>query len=60
MAKSNAERSEKVAAKRKGRGEVEVRFHSLPATRQAFAELRAWGTGTAGVGDCRMSEVSRY
>ena len=42
MAKSNAERSEKAAAKRKSRGEVEVRFHTLPATRQALAELMAW------------------
>ena len=42
MAKSNAERSEKAAAKRKSRGEVEVRFHTLPATRQALAELMVW------------------
>jgi len=42
MAKSNAERSEKAAAKRKSRGEVEIRLHSLPATRQALAELMAW------------------
>ncbi|WP_085708319.1 MULTISPECIES: hypothetical protein [unclassified Pseudomonas] len=42
MAKSNAERSEKAAAKRKSRGEVEVRFHTLLATRQALAELMAW------------------
>jgi hypothetical protein len=42
MAKSNAERQEKSAAKRKSRGEVEVRFHTLPATRQALAELMAW------------------
>ena len=42
MAKSNAERSEKAAAKRKSRGEVEIRFHTLPATRQALAELMAW------------------
>jgi hypothetical protein len=42
MAKSNAERLEKTAAKRKSRGEVEVRFHTLPATRQALAELMAW------------------
>ncbi|WP_236189345.1 hypothetical protein [Pseudomonas pharyngis] len=42
MAKSNAERSEKAAAKRKSRGEIEVRFHTLPATRQALAELMAW------------------
>lgn len=42
MAKSNAERQEKSAAKRKSRGEVEVRFHTLPATRQALADLMAW------------------
>ena len=42
MAKSNAERSEKAAANRKSRGEVEVRFHTLPATRQALADLMAW------------------
>ncbi|WP_433588241.1 hypothetical protein [Pseudomonas koreensis] len=42
MAKSNAERLEKAAAKRKSRGEVEIRFHTLPATRQALAELMAW------------------
>jgi len=42
MAKSNAERSEKAAAKRKSRGELEVRFHTLPATRQALAELMTW------------------
>jgi len=42
MAKSNADRSAKAAAKRKERGEVEIRFHSLPATRQALAELMAW------------------
>ncbi|QBX41400.1 hypothetical protein E4T63_12705 [Pseudomonas fluorescens] len=42
MAKSNAERSEKAAVKRKSRCEVEVRFHTLPATRQALAELMAW------------------
>jgi hypothetical protein len=29
MAKNNAERSEKAVAKRKSRGEVEIRFHSL-------------------------------
>ncbi|AVX90035.1 MULTISPECIES: hypothetical protein [Pseudomonas] len=42
MAKSNADRSAKAAAKRKSRGEVEVRFHTLPATRQALADLMAW------------------
>jgi len=42
MAKSNADRSAKAATKRKSRGEVEIRFHTLPATRQALAELMAW------------------
>ena len=42
MAKTGQERSEKAAAKRKSRGEVEVRFHTLPGTRQALAELMAW------------------
>lgn len=42
MAKSNADRSAKASAKRKSRGEVEIRFHTLPATRQALAELMAW------------------
>ena len=42
MTKSNAERSEKAAAKRKSRGEVELRFHCLPGTRQALADLMAW------------------
>lgn len=41
MAKSNAERLEKAAEKRKSRGAVEIRFHTLPATRQALAELMA-------------------
>jgi len=42
MAKSNAERSEKAAAKRKRRGEEEIRFHAMAGTRQALAELMAW------------------
>ncbi|WP_285409275.1 hypothetical protein [Pseudomonas sp. FR229a] len=42
MAKSNADRSAKAAAKRKGRGEEEIRLHCLPGTRQALAELMAW------------------
>lgn len=42
MAKSNAERSEKAAAKRKSRGEEEIRLHCLPGTRQALAELMTW------------------
>ncbi|MNZ33509.1 hypothetical protein D3C78_508550 [compost metagenome] len=42
MAKSNAERSAKAAAKKKSRGEEELRLHCLPGTRQALAELMAW------------------
>lgn len=42
MAAAQKERSAKAAAKRKSRGEVEIRFHSLAATRQALAELMAW------------------
>ena len=42
MAKSNAERSEKAATKRKERGEEEIRLHCLPGTRKALAELMAW------------------
>ena len=42
MAKSNAERLEKAAAKRKSRGEEEIRLHCLAGTRQALAELMAW------------------
>jgi hypothetical protein len=41
MAKTNAERSAKAAAKKK-RGEEEIRLHCLPGTRQALAELMAW------------------
>lgn len=42
MAKSNADRSAKAAAKRKERGEEEMRLHCLPGTRQALADLMAW------------------
>ena len=42
MAKSNADRSAKAAAKRKERGEEEIRLHCLPGTRQALAELMTW------------------
>ncbi|MFJ2530437.1 hypothetical protein [Pseudomonas helmanticensis] len=42
MAKSNADRSAKAAAKWKERGEVEIRLHCPPGTRQALAELMAW------------------
>jgi hypothetical protein len=42
MAKSNAERSAKAAAKKKERGEEEIRLHCLPGTRQALADLMTW------------------
>lgn len=42
MAKSNADRSAKAAAKRKERGEEEIRLHCLPGARQALAELMTW------------------
>lgn len=42
MAKSIADRSAKAAAKRKERGEEEIRLHCLSGTRQALAELMAW------------------
>ncbi|MDZ5436568.1 hypothetical protein T3H00_28395 [Pseudomonas fluorescens] len=42
MAKTGKERSEKAAAKRKSRGEEEIRLHCLSGTRQALAELMAW------------------
>ncbi|WP_456254861.1 hypothetical protein ACP3PM_20570 [Pseudomonas iridis] len=42
MAKSNADRSAKAAAKRKERGEEEIRLNCLLGTRQALADLMAW------------------
>lgn len=42
MAKTNAERSAKSAAKKKSRGEEEIRLHCLRGTRQALAELMSW------------------
>ncbi len=42
MAKTNADRSAKAAAKRKSRGEEEIRFHAMAGTRQALAELMTW------------------
>jgi hypothetical protein len=42
MAMTNAERSAKSAAKKKSRGEEEIRLHCLPGTRQALAEVMAW------------------
>ena len=42
MAAAQKERSAKTAAKRKTRGEEELRLHTLAGTRQALAELMAW------------------
>jgi len=42
MAAAQKERSAKTAAKRKSRGEEEIRFHAMAGTRQALAELMAW------------------
>jgi hypothetical protein len=42
MAKSNAERSEKAAAKRKSRGEEELRMRAMAGTRQVLADLMEW------------------
>lgn len=39
---SNAERSEKATAKRKSRGEEELRMHALAGTRQVLADLMTW------------------
>jgi hypothetical protein len=36
------ERSAKAAARRKARGEEEIRLHCMAGTRQALAELMAW------------------
>lgn len=42
MAAAQKDRSAKTAAKRKTRGEEELRLHTLAGTRQALAELMAW------------------
>ncbi|MNB99173.1 hypothetical protein D3C76_389110 [compost metagenome] len=42
MAVAQKERSAKAAAKRKNRGEEEIRLHCMAGTRQALAELMAW------------------
>ena len=42
MAAAQKDRSAKTAARRKTRGEEELRFHTLAGTRQALAELMAW------------------
>ena len=42
MAAQQKERSAKTAARRKARGEEEIRLHCMAGTRQALAELMAW------------------
>lgn len=42
MAAQQKERSAKTAAKRKARGEEELRLHTLEGTRIALPELMAW------------------
>jgi hypothetical protein len=42
MAEEAKNRSAKTAARRKTRGEEEIRLHCMDGTRQALAELMAW------------------
>ena len=42
MAAQQKERSAKTAARRKARGEEELRLHTLEGTRKALSELMAW------------------
>jgi len=42
MAAAQKERSAKTAARRKARGEEEIRLHCMAGTRQALAELMEW------------------
>jgi hypothetical protein len=42
MAAAQKDRSAKTAARRKTRGEEEIRLHCMAGTRQALAELMAW------------------
>lgn len=42
MAAAQKERSAKTAARRKTRGEEELRLHTMAGTRQALADLMAW------------------
>ena len=42
MATAQKDRSAKTAARRKTRGEEELRLHTLAGTRQALADLMAW------------------
>lgn len=42
MAAAQKERSAKTAARRKTRGEEELRLHTMAGTRQALADLMSW------------------
>jgi len=42
MAAEQKDRSAKTSARRKARGEEEIRLHCMAGTRQALAELMAW------------------
>lgn len=42
MAASQKDRSAKTAAKRKSRGEEELRMHAMAGTRQVLADLMEW------------------
>ena len=42
MAAQQKERSAKTAAKRKARGEEEIRLHCMAGTRQALTDLMVW------------------
>lgn len=42
MAAAQKDRSAKTAARRKTRGEEELRMHAMAGTRQALADLMAW------------------
>lgn len=42
MAAAQKDRSAKTAAKRKSRGEEELRMHTMAGTRQALADLMSW------------------
>lgn len=42
MAAQSKDRSAKTAARRKTRGEEEIRLHCMAGTRQALADLMAW------------------
>lgn len=44
MAAAQKDRSAKTAAKRKSRGEEELRMHTLAGTRQALADLMVWNS----------------